>query len=173
MKKDDVRKLNEKEQNALKDIITVDGVSRMEAAKAIIASKALRGHPGVIFRAALDAGLIRKEVVGTDVTYYLINNNDKGGEKITPEIDDDIEYLIKNNYVYHDCKIDGKEVWGIGKNAITLVDKVIYDYSCHHKRNYTGEKTFHRFKEGRVQNKNSFNNGVEIGKKIINEYGRL
>ena len=166
-----IRKLNQAEQDALKSIITVDGVSRMEASEAISASKALRGHPGVIFRAALDAGLIRKEVVDSDTIFYL--NNDKGGEKITQEIDDDIKYLIENNYNYHDCEINGKIVWGIGKNAITLVDKTFYDHSYYHPRGYIGEKTFHRFKEGKIKNKNSFNDGIEIGKKLIKQYGRL
>ena len=74
------RQFTNEETVTLQSIVSVNGTSRMEVLKGLKAhSNTFRGHPGAILGHAIKAGLIKKEIVGSDVIYYFVNNN-KGGE---------------------------------------------------------------------------------------------
>ena len=85
--------------------------------------------------------------------------------------EDEINRFIKNKERYSHKEVNGKLVWGIGRAAIVLVDEIIYDEEAYSKWSCKG-KTFHNFNpKVKSKNKNSFGNGIEIMKKLINLYG--
>lgn len=88
-----------------------------------------------------------------------------------------IQFLFENKYCYLGKKIRGLDIWGIGKHAITLGNISINAHSdgtptgcgpirqCHNKK-------FHNYYR-KMKNKNSFDDGIELAKEIIQKYGYL
>lgn len=114
--------------------------------------------------------------------------NNKGGDKVkkpksskkiskrrklTPEERNFCKKLIKNKGHYLDKEIDGKGIWGIGPNAITLYDEVFPAHEHHaHMRTHAGKQYFHNYFK-KINKSNSFDDGVEFAYKIVDKYGKL
>lgn len=78
--------------------------------------------------------------------------------KLTPAQKRMIKFLQKNKTHYKDSFIEGKQVWGIGPKAITLVDRVVSGDGYLFYRHYEGEKEFHNFQ---------FGDGAELAEEIL------
>lgn len=86
-------------------------------------------------------------------------------------------FLYENKYCYIGKQIRGLDIWGIGTQAITLGNVSINAHSdgtptglgpirqCHNKK-------FHNFFK-KVNNENSFSDGLELAEEIVKEYGYL
>lgn len=88
-----------------------------------------------------------------------------------------IRFIYENKSCYTGKKIRGLDIWGIGPQAITLGNISINAHSdgtptgcgpirqCHNKE-------FHNFFR-KIKRENSFDDGIELAKEIIQEYGYL
>lgn len=85
-------------------------------------------------------------------------------------LNEEIRKFVMKKHRYRNVKIRGKQVWGIGYGAITLVDKIVFNKECAHPRNYLGKKTFHNYfyKTGK---KSSYDDGIEIMRELKDKYG--
>lgn len=93
--------------------------------------------------------------------------------KLTPEERNFCKKLIKNKGYYLDKEINGKGIWGIGPNAITLYDEVFPAHEHHaHMRTHAGKQYFHNYFK-KINKPNSFDDGVELAYKIVDKYGKL
>lgn len=166
--------ITKEESVILQSIIAVDGTSRKEVVRSI----------DELLSRAQEAGLIKEVITDNGVTYYP--NNNKGGEKTeTPKSPSKIskedrelcKFLIENKNCYKGKKIRGLDIWGIGKNAITLGNIRIEAFTdgtptgCGPIRQ-CDNKEFHNFFK-KINKKNSFDDGVQLAKEIIKEYGYL
>ena len=84
------------------------------------------------------------------------------------------KFLYENKYCYIGKQIRGLDIWGIGTQAITLGNTKTGD-------GYTGpdtpniwceNKKFHNFFR-KINNENSFSDGLELAEEIVQKYGYL
>ena len=84
------------------------------------------------------------------------------------------QWVFENKGCYKGKKIRGLDIWGIGKSAITLGEVKCGDgyRDPGFPSIWCEKKEFHNFFQ-KINKKNSFDDGIEVAKEIIDEYGLL
>ena len=161
--------------------LVVDDTARtvvIESIKAVPEFKGIR--PNRLINIGIREGYVDEKII--DGVSFICPINKKGGEKvekrpITPKERELCKFLIINKQCYKGKKIRGLDIWGIGNNAITLGNVSIEAFTdgtpngsgpihqCHNKE-------FHNFFK-KINKENSFDDGVQLAKEIIEKYGYL
>ncbi len=93
---------------------------------------------------------------------------------LTKEDEELYNFILENKFSYIGKTIRGLDIWGIGKYAITIGNIKTGDgYGCGTPNRWCDKKQFHNFFGKKIKNSNSFDDGLELAKEIIQEYGRI